>query len=73
MSFANGQGLEVAAKFLYDLCVTNNPTGDKAADLTKLLADILMTHPQKSAFRLLPMFDVVMDVGHNQLSIKRNE
>lgn len=61
-----GLSLTIAAKFLYELCENNPQTDNKSIDLTNLMATLLLTHPHKSSSRLLPMFDVVMELGPNQ-------
>ncbi|KAJ6647360.1 COP9 signalosome complex subunit 2, partial [Pseudolycoriella hygida] len=53
MKYKNGG----VSKLLYDLCQDHNN------GLTDLIADILMIHPQRTLSRLMPLFDVTMEVG----------
>lgn len=47
----------LVSKLLYDLCQ------DHLTNLTDLIADIIMIHPRKALRRLLPLFDIAMEVG----------
>lgn len=56
----------LVSKFLYEICQSHNQ------NLTDLIADILMMHPQKTLNRILPLFDVIMEIGPEKYFSIRN-